>query len=83
MAQPPRSWANVKTSACVASLQRGHNRMKTQENVAGIAGDALIFHARKALSPRESREVPPLDCALVQRLKVAHPNLDIVLKGRD
>ena len=47
--------------------------------------DALIVHARKAwlkgLSPRENREVPPLDYALVRRLKAAHPDLDIVLNG--
>src|SRR6476661_47025 len=50
---------------------------------AGV--DALIVHARKAwlkgLSPRENREVPPLDYALVRRLKAAHPNLDIILNG--
>ncbi len=50
---------------------------------AGI--DALIVHARKAwlkgLSPRENREVPPLDYALVHRLKAAHPELEIVING--
>jgi tRNA-dihydrouridine synthase A len=47
--------------------------------------DALIVHARKAwlkgLSPRENRAVPPLDYALVRRLKVAHSDLAIVLNG--
>lgn len=47
--------------------------------------DALIVHARKAwlkgLSPRENREVPPLDYGLVRRLKAAHPDLEIVLNG--
>ncbi len=47
--------------------------------------DALIVHARKAwlkgLSPRENREVPSLDYALVRRLKSAHPDLEIVLNG--
>ena len=47
--------------------------------------DALIVHARKAwlkgLSPRENREVPPLDYAIVHRLKIAHPDLPIVLNG--
>jgi tRNA-dihydrouridine synthase A len=50
---------------------------------AGV--DALIVHARKAwlkgLSPRENREVPPLDYALVRRLKAAHPDLDVILNG--
>ena len=51
--------------------------------MAGV--DALIVHARKAwlkgLSPRENREVPPLDYALVHRLKTAHPDLEVVLNG--
>jgi tRNA-dihydrouridine synthase A len=47
--------------------------------------DALIVHARKAwlkgLSPKENREVPPLDYARVYRLKGAHPHLPIVING--
>jgi tRNA-dihydrouridine synthase A len=47
--------------------------------------NALIVHARKAwlrgLSPRENRDVPPLDYDRVYRLKVAHPDLIIVLNG--
>jgi tRNA-dihydrouridine synthase A len=47
--------------------------------------DALIVHARKAwlqgLSPRENRDIPPLDYNRVRRLKAAHPALPIVLNG--
>jgi tRNA-dihydrouridine synthase A len=50
---------------------------------AGV--DALIVHARKAwlsgLSPRENRDIPPLDYDIVVRLKAAHPKLPIVLNG--
>jgi tRNA-dihydrouridine synthase A len=50
---------------------------------AGV--DALIVHARKAwlhgLSPRENRDVPPLDHGRVYRLKAAHPGLPVVLNG--
>ncbi len=50
---------------------------------AGVA--ALIVHARKAwlsgLSPRENRDVPPLDYDRVFRLKAAHPQLPVVLNG--
>ncbi len=50
---------------------------------AGVA--ALIVHARKAwlagLSPRENRDIPPLDYDLVYRLKAAHPQLPIVING--
>jgi tRNA-dihydrouridine synthase A len=47
--------------------------------------DALIVHARKAwlkgLSPRENREVPPLDYRLVHRLKTGHRDFEIVING--
>jgi tRNA-dihydrouridine synthase A len=47
--------------------------------------DALIVHARKAwlkgLSPRENREVPPLDYPLVYRLKATHPDFQIIING--
>jgi tRNA-dihydrouridine synthase A len=50
---------------------------------AGV--DALIVHARKAwldgLSPRENRDIPPLDYDRVYRLKRAYPALDIALNG--
>lgn len=50
---------------------------------AGV--DALIVHARKAwldgLSPRENRDIPPLDYDRVYRLKRAHPDLEIVING--
>jgi tRNA-dihydrouridine synthase A len=50
---------------------------------AGVA--ALIVHARKAwlsgLSPRENRDIPPLDYALVYRLKAVHPRLPIIING--
>src|ERR1700742_3392090 len=53
--------------------------------VKGAGTDAYIVHARKAwlkgLSPRENREVPPLDYALVHRLKRGHPDLEIILNG--
>jgi tRNA-dihydrouridine synthase A len=50
---------------------------------AGI--DALIVHARKAwlkgLSPRQNRDIPPLDSGRVYRLKAAHPKLPVVING--
>ena len=55
------------------------------DTVKAVGADALIVHARKAwlkgLSPRENREVPALDYALVHRLKAAHPDWPIVLNG--
>jgi tRNA-dihydrouridine synthase A len=53
--------------------------------VVAAGTDALIVHARKAwlsgLSPRENRDIPPLDYGIVFRLKAAYPNLPIVLNG--
>ena len=50
-------------------------RFAQRSSAAGV--DALIVHARKAwlegLSPRENRDVPPLDYDRVFRLKAAHP----------
>ncbi|MEF3366661.1 tRNA dihydrouridine(20/20a) synthase DusA [Methylocystis sp. 9N] len=50
---------------------------------AGV--DALFVHARKAwlqgLSPKENRDVPPLDYALVHRLKRALPETPVAING--
>jgi tRNA-dihydrouridine synthase A len=53
--------------------------------VAAAGVDALIVHARKAwldgLSPKDNREIPPLDYPRVYRLKAARPHLTIVVNG--
>ena len=50
---------------------------------AGVTSFAV--HARKAwlegLSPKENRDIPPLDYGLVRRLKEERPDLTIVLNG--
>ncbi len=55
------------------------------EKVAAAGADALIVHARKAwlkgLSPKENRDVPPLNYGLVRSLKETYPHLPIVLNG--
>jgi tRNA-dihydrouridine synthase A len=57
--------------------------MARHVHAAGAA--ALIVHARKAwlegLSPKENRDVPPLDYALVDRLKRDFPEWPIVVNG--
>jgi len=54
-------------------------------NVVTAEADALIVHARKAwldgLSPRENRDIPPLDYARVYRLKQAWPALHVSING--
>ncbi len=55
------------------------------DTVAAAGCMTFIVHARKAwlkgLSPKENRDIPPLDYDRVQRLKVARPELTIVLNG--
>ena len=50
---------------------------------AGVTSFAV--HARKAwlegLSPKENRDVPPLDYDLVHRVKLENPGLEIILNG--
>ena len=53
--------------------------------VAATGCQIFVIHARKAwldgLSPKQNREIPPLDYARVARLKQARPDLTIVLNG--
>jgi tRNA-dihydrouridine synthase A len=55
------------------------------DTVAAAGCSTFIVHARKAwlkgLSPKENRDIPPLDYDRVHRLKVARPDLTIVLNG--
>ena len=50
---------------------------------AGVTSFAI--HARKAwlegLSPKENRDIPPLDYALVHQIKAEFPELEIVING--
>ncbi len=53
--------------------------------VVAAGADALIVHARKAwlngLSPKENRDIPPLDYDRVYRLKASLPNVPVIING--
>jgi tRNA-dihydrouridine synthase A len=53
--------------------------------VADAGADALVVHARKAwlkgLSPKENRDIPPLDYELVYRLKADMPQMPMIING--
>jgi tRNA-dihydrouridine synthase A len=53
--------------------------------VVAAGADALIVHARKAwlngLSPKENRDIPPLDYDRVYRLKAALPDVPVIING--
>jgi tRNA-dihydrouridine synthase A len=53
--------------------------------VIAAGADGLIVHARKAwlngLSPKENRNIPPLDYDRVYRLKASLPNVPVIING--
>src|SRR6185503_15153111 len=55
------------------------------ESVAATGCNTFIIHARKAwlkgLSPKENREIPPLNYARVHQLKANFPHLSVILNG--
>jgi tRNA-dihydrouridine synthase A len=55
------------------------------DTVAGAGCGLFIIHARKAwlqgLSPKQNREIPPLDYDRIYRLKAARPDLTIIING--
>ena len=55
------------------------------KQVAGAGCETFVVHARKAwlqgLSPKENREIPPLNYDRVHRLKTSFPQLNIILNG--
>jgi tRNA-dihydrouridine synthase A len=55
------------------------------DRVSAAGVTHFVIHARKAwlqgLSPKENREIPPLDYGLVQRMKAAFPHLTICING--
>ena len=76
------------TVKCRIGIDAQDSEAELERFVAALAGAGcrtFIVHARKAwldgLSPKENREVPPLDYGRVYRLKAAHPELEIVING--
>jgi tRNA-dihydrouridine synthase A len=70
----------------------GIDQMETYQELLDFVGpvaeagcEVFIVHARKAwlqgLSPKENREIPPLNYAWVYRLKADLPHLGIVING--
>jgi tRNA-dihydrouridine synthase A len=54
-------------------------------SVVAAGTDAVVVHARKAwlngLSPKENRDIPPLDYDRVYRLKAALPHVPVIING--
>lgn len=76
------------TVKCRIGIDRQDSEADLERFIATVAAagcTTFIVHARKAwlqgLSPKENREIPPLDYGRVYRLKHAHPELEIVING--
>lgn len=75
----------VKTRIGVDDQDPRQALWQLTDAVANAGCHVLLVHARKAwlkgLSPKENRDVPPLDYELVYQLKHDFPELEIVING--
>ncbi len=75
----------VKTRIGIDDLDSYEHLQRFVATVAEAGCETFIVHARKAwlqgLSPKENREIPPLDYPRVHRLKADFPQLEIVING--
>lgn len=75
----------VKCRIAIDDLPAEETLFEFVDKVSAAGCRTFTVHARKAwlkgLSPRENREVPPLDYGLVAKLKSARPDLAIILNG--
>ena len=75
----------VKMRTGVDDLDSYEHFTRFVDIVAAAGCQTFIVHARKAwlkgLSPKENREVPPLNYEMVYRLKQEFPDLEIIING--
>lgn len=79
------STVTVKTRLGIDELDSYSHLCEFVSAVASAGCRTVFVHARKAwlngLSPRENRDIPPLDFGRVHRLKQDFPGLEIVING--
>lgn len=77
--------ATVKCRIGVDDQDPEESLFRLVDLCAGAGVGLFVVHARKAwlkgLSPKENRDIPPLDSPLVWRLKAERPELTIVING--
>jgi len=75
----------VKCRLGVDEMDHYNDLVRFVDTVAGAGCKVFIIHARKAwlsgLSPRENREIPPLQYDRVYALKERYPEFTIVING--
>ncbi len=76
------------TVKCRIGVDDQEPEIALRDLIRGCAGEGITsfaVHARKAwlegLSPKENRDIPPLDYELVARVKQENPGLEVVLNG--
>jgi tRNA-dihydrouridine synthase A len=76
---------SVKTRTGIDELDSYEYLSNFIETVSSGGCNTFILHARKAwlqgLSPRQNREIPPLNYNTVYKLKTDFPRLEIVING--
>lgn len=75
----------VKCRIAIDDLPARETLFTFIDKVSAAGCEVFTVHARKAwlkgLSPKENRDIPPLDYDLVADLKTARPDLTIILNG--
>lgn len=75
----------VKNRIAIDDLPARETLFTFVDKVSAAGCSVFTVHARKAwlkgLSPKENRDVPPLDYGVVAELKAARPDLTIILNG--
>jgi tRNA-dihydrouridine synthase A len=76
---------SVKCRIAIDDLPARETLFTFIDKVSAAGCEIFTVHARKAwlkgLSPKENRDIPPLDYGLVAELKAARPDLKIILNG--
>jgi tRNA-dihydrouridine synthase A len=75
----------VKHRIGIDDMESYEDLLAFVEPIAATNCSTFIVHARKAwlqgLSPKQNREIPPLEYPMVYRLKKDFPDLEIILNG--
>lgn len=90
--QAMKNAAGIKGPEITAKIRLGINDQIVENSLPEFIETAicsnverLIIHARKAilggLSPKQNRDIPPLNYTLVHLMKKTYPDLEIVLNG--
>lgn len=81
----PQTQVTIKSRIGVDDQEPREALFALVDQSARAGCTSFTVHARKAwlsgLSPKENRDVPPLDYALVHELKRERPSLEIILNG--